>query len=277
MNAFMVWAQVARKDLSLKNPTLHNAQLSKTLGKMWHQLTDEQKVPFSLEASRLKNEHKLMYPNYRYQPRRRTKLVATNITNIDEEIEKKSSINNEASFVPKDIARKRKLIKNSNGNFLFKDITTKKNKVILISYLTGLKPATDNNLNQYFERSLDFQNINQYLNSFINNQNLFTGHLNNQLINPAPIYHDTCHNNCALLQHPCNYTSNLSNQLKGNDENKMFPNLAYDALSLSHLINTSQIFNKPNLAAMSSQRHFNLFDPSTKGPRTFSDQINGKF
>lgn len=272
MNAFMVWAQVARKDLSLKNPTLHNAQLSKTLGKMWHQLTDEQKVPFSLEASRLKNEHKLMYPDYRYQPRRRTKLVATNITNIDVEIEKKPVTNNDIYFVPKDVARKRKLIKNSNG----------------------LKPTTENNLNQCFKAaSLDFQNINQYLNRFINNQNLFTGqHLNPTtapMLYQADTYNHTNfssandnnnnnnNSNCALLQHPCNFT----NQLKSaNDENSIFPSLAYDALSLSHLINSSHFFNKAQLGAIAATTpHFNPYnhnDPSLKVPRIFSNQTNGK-
>lgn len=79
MNAFMVWAQAARRALSKTHPTLHNAQLSKTLGNLWHRLTDEQRAPFIEEANRLRDEHKSEHPDYKYQPKRKPKQIANQI------------------------------------------------------------------------------------------------------------------------------------------------------------------------------------------------------
>jgi hypothetical protein len=73
MNAFMVWSQIERRKIIEQQPDIHNAEISKNLGKKWRQLLDEEKEPFIQEAERLRLLHIQEYPDYKYRPRKKNR------------------------------------------------------------------------------------------------------------------------------------------------------------------------------------------------------------
>ncbi|XP_074032501.1 uncharacterized protein isoform X2 [Leptinotarsa decemlineata] len=72
MNAFMVWSQIERRKICEVSPDMHNAEISKKLGKRWKLLNDEQRQPFIEEAERLRQLHQKEYPDYKYRPRKKS-------------------------------------------------------------------------------------------------------------------------------------------------------------------------------------------------------------
>ena len=73
MNAFMVWSQIERRRIIEQQPDIHNAEISKNLGKQWKELCDEEKEPFQAEAERLRILHLQEYPDYKYRPRKKNR------------------------------------------------------------------------------------------------------------------------------------------------------------------------------------------------------------
>ncbi|KAK7478119.1 hypothetical protein BaRGS_00030654 [Batillaria attramentaria] len=76
MNPFMVWSQQERRIIAERTPGLHNAEISKRLGKRWRTLTAEERQTFIDESERLRQLHMKQYPDYKYKPRKRTNKAA---------------------------------------------------------------------------------------------------------------------------------------------------------------------------------------------------------
>ncbi|EDW01922.1 GH20178 [Drosophila grimshawi] len=71
MNAFMVWSQMERRKICERTPDLHNAEISKELGKRWQLLDKDDKQPYIIEAENLRKLHMIEYPNYKYRPQKK--------------------------------------------------------------------------------------------------------------------------------------------------------------------------------------------------------------
>uniref|UniRef100_A0A915C9X3 Sex-determining region Y protein n=1 Tax=Parascaris univalens TaxID=6257 RepID=A0A915C9X3_PARUN len=74
MNAFMVWARKMRRKLAAENPGMHNADLSKILGKRWKGMSHMEKQPFVQQAEAIRVQHLKENPNYKYRPKRKPLL-----------------------------------------------------------------------------------------------------------------------------------------------------------------------------------------------------------
>ncbi|KAK3861389.1 hypothetical protein Pcinc_032644 [Petrolisthes cinctipes] len=75
MNAFMVWSQLERRKIVQRHPDMHNAEISKRLGKRWKTLSTVERQPYIEEAERLRLLHMQEYPDYKYRPRKKARLM----------------------------------------------------------------------------------------------------------------------------------------------------------------------------------------------------------
>ncbi|RXG69336.1 putative transcription factor SOX-14 [Armadillidium vulgare] len=128
MNAFMVWSQMERSEIIKFAPDMHNAEISKQLGKRWKLLTEEQRKPYREEAERLKKLHMREYPDYKYRPRKKSqKLYLKRISEKNGRVSKVTHKDNKSEKIKSsfDILRSAKISQFQNINANFKKFNIK--------------------------------------------------------------------------------------------------------------------------------------------------------
>ncbi|KAF5903719.1 transcription factor SOX-30 isoform X2, partial [Clarias magur] len=99
MNAYIIWARKQRSVVAKAYPNASAAEVSEQLGIKWRKLSEDQKMPYYLEASRLKWEHSLQFPDWEYKPhRQKRKQVCP-----DEAAPETSAIQNNLIFSDHDL------------------------------------------------------------------------------------------------------------------------------------------------------------------------------
>ncbi|CAG8563712.1 865_t:CDS:1 [Paraglomus occultum] len=69
-NAFILYRRAKQPAIVAKNAGITNNEVSKEIGRMWHEEPLEVRVKFQKMAEDAKQEHMKKYPEYRYRPRR---------------------------------------------------------------------------------------------------------------------------------------------------------------------------------------------------------------
>ncbi|KAI9865604.1 MAG: hypothetical protein M1824_002345 [Vezdaea acicularis] len=79
-NAFMLYRQHFQSAIVAQNPGLANPEVSKIIGKQWREEPAEVREQWDSLAEEEKSRHNQQYPDYKYQPKRKSKKALAFIT-----------------------------------------------------------------------------------------------------------------------------------------------------------------------------------------------------
>jgi hypothetical protein len=128
LNAFMLWSHKQRQRIALNNPQMPNSEISKQLGAEWRRLSESDKDPFKEEAKKLKRQHELDHPNYKFVQRRKRKLSPNH------------AAGNASSVLPTGISSTPAY--NSSANFTYPSFTYVNSAPTFCSGIQGFVPRS---------------------------------------------------------------------------------------------------------------------------------------
>ncbi|KAI9292727.1 sequence-specific DNA-binding high mobility group box protein, partial [Neoconidiobolus thromboides FSU 785] len=70
LNSFLIYRKHKSIEVKKENPELNNQMISKIVGKLWNNELDSVKKHYHSLANDLKKKHSLMFPNYKFCPKR---------------------------------------------------------------------------------------------------------------------------------------------------------------------------------------------------------------
>lgn len=106
MNAFMVWSQIERRKMAEVYPDMHNAEISRRLGRRWKLLTESERRPYIQRSEKLREEHMRKYPDYKYRPKKKNKPPVNGKPNQGSKSPTRSEVfKNDTDVLPKSEVR----------------------------------------------------------------------------------------------------------------------------------------------------------------------------
>jgi len=73
-NPFILYRQEHHSKVLAEHEGISNTEISKIIGKMWKEESEEVKNKYKEKAQEMKRRHKLMYPDYRFSPRKQEEI-----------------------------------------------------------------------------------------------------------------------------------------------------------------------------------------------------------